>query len=546
MMDSRNNFPSFAHLYHEQTKYKPETILKEVNSFDINEKPQAFKLYEDNETSETVDLSPYLPLASNPFSSAPIKQKHEWKTCEEKRLGELSRILYFSYGITGVIPLPDSPVFVRTAPSAGGLYPNEIYVITRNYCESVCDSVFNYQVKKHELKGINPDSNSPIFQSLKKSCLDASLLDSTDLIIAITGVFKRSSWRYKDRAYRRVLLDTGHLLGNIELVAPCFDRKAVLIGSFLDDSINPVLGLYSDETNNNYNCNCDHRTSDEESILCLVALPKLEKAKQLSILPSASSGNKGSCSYLMSEGMPRMSVMHEASKIQKFTFEVSYVRHQEKSTTECTLNRLSLYSEQTEFELMSWKRAELLGTILRRRSSRKYNSEIPLQKKTILQALEFAYNPCSCSEEFIDKDPSFLCCCDYSKSYLLVNNVEGLEQGCYVYIPKNKALKQIRFKSLKDEIYEVALRQSIVRDSGAILVQASSLDEYVKIYGDRAYRYIHMDAGNIGQRFSLACTKLGIGTCGIGAFFDDMACDLLGLGSENIVVYILSIGAQVT
>ena len=62
-------------------------------------------------------------------------------------------------------------------------------------------------------------------------------------------------------------------------------------------------------------------------------------------------------------------------------------------------------------------------------------------------------------------------------------------------------------------------------------------------YRQRAYRYIYLDAGHIGQNIYLAAASMGLGACAVGAFLDDQFNGLLGLdGKEEAVLYVLSVG----
>jgi hypothetical protein len=63
------------------------------------------------------------------------------------------------------------------------------------------------------------------------------------MALVVTGVFYRSAWRYRDRAYRRICLDTGHLLGNIELASALTDYRPHLIASFADQAMAQLLYL---------------------------------------------------------------------------------------------------------------------------------------------------------------------------------------------------------------------------------------------------------------------------------------------------------------
>jgi SagB-type dehydrogenase family enzyme len=68
------------------------------------------------------------------------------------------------------------------------------------------------------------------------------------------------------------------------------------------------------------------------------------------------------------------------------------------------------------------------------------------------------------------------------------------------------------------------------------------LKKAVTKQGDRAYRYLHMDAGHLGQRLNLAAIHLGLGVSGIGGFFDDQVNEVLGIPTDEAVLYITTLG----
>ncbi len=80
------------------------------------------------------------------------------------------------------------------------------------------------------------------------------------------------------------------------------------------------------------------------------------------------------------------------------------------------------------------------------------------------------------------------------------------------------------------------------RDAAAVLFHTADLQRAVTKYGDRAYRYLHMDAGHLGQRLNLAAIRLGLGVSGIGGFFDDEVNEVLGIPADEAVLYITTLG----
>jgi SagB-type dehydrogenase family enzyme len=103
-------------------------------------------------------------------------------------------------------------------------------------------------------------------------------------------------------------------------------------------------------------------------------------------------------------------------------------------------------------------------------------------------------------------------------------------------------LRQIRFKNFRSELHYLCLGQDLGRDAGAVIFHTADLQQAVQKYGDRAYRYLHLDAGHLGQRLNLAAMQLGLGVSGIGGFFDDQVNEVLGIPEDEAVLYITTLG----
>ncbi len=121
--------------------------------------------------------------------------------------------------------------------------------------------------------------------------------------------------------------------------------------------------------------------------------------------------------------------------------------------------------------------------------------------------------------------------------YINASNVEGLDSGLYQYLVDDHKLSLKTENNLKDKIYNAALQQSSIKESGVTLIIAADYEITEARYDDRAERYVHMEAGHAGQNIYLQTTTLGLGTVAIGAFNDDEMKDILGIEKEPIYIF---------
>ena len=123
--------------------------------------------------------------------------------------------------------------------------------------------------------------------------------------------------------------------------------------------------------------------------------------------------------------------------------------------------------------------------------------------------------------------------------YIVAGNVDGLAPGLYHYSVRDHALETVRQGDLQDEISDAALNQEPFENFAAVFVLAARINRTRSKYGERAYRYVYMEAGHISQNIFLEATSLGIGSVCVGAFRDRKVNELIGAdGKEEITVYL--------
>jgi SagB-type dehydrogenase family enzyme len=132
------------------------------------------------------------------------------------------------------------------------------------------------------------------------------------------------------------------------------------------------------------------------------------------------------------------------------------------------------------------------------------------------------------------------------ETYLLINNVEGLEPGLYRFLAIGHKLLELDIETdLAKPITEACLGQDFVKKSAVTFIWVAVAYRMKWRYGERGYRYLHLDAGHVCQNLYLSAEAIDCGVCAIGAFLDDNMNELLNIdGEEEFVIYIATLGKK--
>lgn len=129
------------------------------------------------------------------------------------------------------------------------------------------------------------------------------------------------------------------------------------------------------------------------------------------------------------------------------------------------------------------------------------------------------------------------------ETYLLINRVDDLEPGLYHYDVETHKLDILKIGDYSREVRTGALNQQIAERASVVFIWSAIFQRSKWKYLQRAYRYIFLDAAHIAQNLALAVEGLGLGSCQIGALFDDYLNELLEFDiSEESVIYMSSVG----
>jgi SagB-type dehydrogenase family enzyme len=154
-------------------------------------------------------------------------------------LRQVATMLHYAYGVTRsnegtVFPRP-----FRVVPSGGALYPLELFFHS-SHVEGLEPGLYHYNPLRHHLRFLRYGDES---HRLAEALVQRQLALDTAMLLFITAVFERSTFKYGERGYRFVLLEAGHVAQNVNLVAGALGLGCVNIGGFFDRQIDDLLGL---------------------------------------------------------------------------------------------------------------------------------------------------------------------------------------------------------------------------------------------------------------------------------------------------------------
>lgn len=151
-------------------------------------------------------------------------------------LSELSQLLWAAQGISGSGGR-------RTAPSAGALYPLEVYAVIGNVT-GLSAGIYLYNPHKHELAGIAAGDSRA---ALCKAALGQTPVKNAAAVLVFSAVYERTTIKYGERGIRYVHMEAGHAAQNVYLQAVSLDLGTVVIGAFHDEQVRTVLRLSGQE-----------------------------------------------------------------------------------------------------------------------------------------------------------------------------------------------------------------------------------------------------------------------------------------------------------
>jgi SagB-type dehydrogenase family enzyme len=222
---------SIGERFHYETSFTWRGVIGDL----FRKKPEMPSQYKNYPKAKVTKL-PEPDYQGMPLEEA-IRKRRSIRNYSGKpvNLFQLSRLLFSAQGITGKI----YNKHLRTAPSAGALYPFEIYVIANNV-EDLPQGIYHYAVLNHTLELIEAGD---FRKEITSAGLKQEMLGDAGITFVLSAIFDRVRYKYGERGFRYAYVEAGHISQNIYLQAVSLGLGSVSVGAFLDSKVNNLIDV---------------------------------------------------------------------------------------------------------------------------------------------------------------------------------------------------------------------------------------------------------------------------------------------------------------
>ncbi len=477
--------------YHEFTKHTVEKLRRVQHYLDWANLPNPYRHYQG---------VPLLDLPADPpppqISALQVLEGTLGNTVAKDGVALFSQLLFYSASISAIKRAAASTYALRVNPSSGNLHPTEFHFCTRGLVDWP-DGRYHYRPSSH------------MAEQRATGDFVATMTDTAaPIVFVLTSIAWREAWKYTDRAYRYCLHDIGHAWQALSLTAQAMGCETFAMGRFADDKISESCLL----------------SEDEWPMLIITlhgsSIPVTSREASETVLFG------GEANQLSEEiiSYPRIEKIQAATKVLTARGASA---HSAKTTVSGGIELPPPILTKVGFgEVVRMRRSALDF-----RGGDEFMSLAQLS--TLLASTATPFRADFATHGFV-------------QLYLYVHRVNGLVPGVYRYWPEHARLEEIRLGDQRLVAAALSLGQDLAGNACVAFSMIGDFERATQIYGDRGYRYVHFEAGAIGQRMYIAAEALGLRATGIGAFFDDQVHRYLGIASEQgQVVYHFALGHAV-
>jgi SagB-type dehydrogenase family enzyme len=406
-------------------------------------------------------------------------------------LASLARICLWSNGLLKRWSSPwGREIEFRSAGCTGARYHLELYVVCGEL-PGLEAGVYQYAANDHSLRRLRSgDFRAHVVEATGNEPAVAQ----APVIAICTSTFWRNAWRYQERAYRHVYWDTGTLFANVLTVAASESLPAKVVLGYDDRRVNALLDV----------------DGEREAAVALVAIGRT--GDQLPAAPAFAPLNLPTQQISPREiDFPLTREMHHASSLD--AAEVNDWRSQPLHRTPPPPSGPTTPLRPIAPDAVPQE--SIVDVIQRRRSNRHYAAEAPIPFSLFSTVVDRATRGTA-----IDAlDPTAPALFD---PYLIVNNVEGLTPGAYVFHRNHGAVELLAEGDRRTGAARIACGQDYAADAHVNAYAMTDLRLVLERYGNRGYRLAQLEAALFAGRLQLAAHALRLGAVGSTSADDEV------------------------
>jgi SagB-type dehydrogenase family enzyme len=482
---------------HERTKHSWQRIRAESQILDWANHPFPFKIYPD---LEPLALPRKLPDSGVP--AIQVLSGHVWGPAATLDLAGLARLLFFAAGVTRIL----HGVLFRAAPSAGALYPTELYAV----CGPLADlpaGVYHFEPAEFALRRLR---DGDVRTHLAAAAAEPAIA-GLPLCLVLTGLPWRTTWKYRERGYRHLFWDAGAIVANLLAVAAAAGWDARVLLGFVDQEVSALLGI----------------GAPEEYPLALVTVeaPAVAQATGIPWLepigPRTRPLSRSPRSYPLGAAAQRAGELPSAEAVSAWRSKANRL-HAQHATRSLAAGEAGQAHAATD---------TIEAVILRRGSTRRF-ARHPIPRGVLGWAMAAATRPVR--SDFVPPQATLL------EHFVSVHAVEDLPPGAYRW--REGEFQLVRGGAERGRTRSLCLGQDLGGDAAATIFHCAQLQPILEALGARGYRAAQLEGGVAAERLQLAAFALGVGATGL-TFLDDEVSAFFGTRAAPMLTVAVGVPA---
>jgi len=505
-----NGDGSAARAYHDRTKHSAASVRSSGHFLDWENQPRPFKIYEALQPVPTpATLAPLDMTALDAIATV----TSETSAASIVDLPTLTQILRLSAGITKRRTYPGGEMLFRAPACTGALYHMDLYVVCGEL-DGLAAGVYHYGPHDNGLARLRAGDHRGV---LAAAVGNEPAVVAAPVTLVCASTYWRNAWKYQARAYRHCFWDGGTLLAHTLAVATARAVPARIVVGFVDRTVNTLLDL----------------DGTREAAIALVPLGHGTAAASTPASPLAPLG----CATLPLStheiDYPAIQEMHAASSLA--TPDDAAAWHDAEPVPALaspapagTVVSIRPHDDAT-------RAPDRLDQVIRRRAS----TRVFAREAITFEALSTLLDRTTRGIPTDYRQPSGA---GSSELYLIVNAVDGLAPGTYVFHRAMASLELLREGSFRREAGHLGLGQSLPADASVNIFVLAHLAPMLERYGDRGYRAAALDAGIIGGKLYLAAYAHRLGATGLTFFDDDVTEFFSPHAAGKSVMFLVAVG----